>query len=67
MSRLERAALSGQSMFDQRRHQAGISYAHRAAEQDVEWRYPMASNRFDERAQQQAYEARYLALTGGKR
>ncbi len=66
MNRQERAALNGLSMFDQRQHQGDIAYAQRAAQQDVEWRYPMASNRFDDRAQQQAYEARYRALTGRK-
>lgn len=49
--------------IDQRQHQTSIDYARRAADQDVEWRYPMASNRFDDRAQQTAYEARYRALT----
>ncbi len=67
MNRQQAAALSGVSMFDQRQHQGGIKYAQQAAEQDVEWRFQLASNRFDDHAQQQAYEARYRALTGAKR
>lgn len=61
--RQERAALVGQSMFDSRKHQAGIRFAQRTADDDVRWRFPMASNRFDDCTQQQAYEARYRALT----
>ena len=52
--------------IDQRQHQTSIEYARRAAEQDVAWRYPMASNRFENKAQQEAYEDRFLALTRSK-
>jgi hypothetical protein len=44
-----------------------MAYARLAAEQDVQWRFPMASNRFENSAQQAAYEAKYRALAGDKR